>query len=78
LQELEASGHKRVFITGGNQVYSLCAERCTMLMMRTFDKEAKPVGKVVEFPMYRFDGMKLIMCERWDDSITETYVKERP
>lgn len=75
LTKLEADGHQRVFIIGGNQVYSLFAPYCTMLMLRTFNKDAKPLGKTVEFPMYRFDGMKLIMREQWDDSITETYVK---
>ena len=71
LSELEYQGNTHVFIVGGAKLFELTGNRCSTLMLRTFNK---PYEGDVLFPDV-FDCMKLVMVEHWDDSVTETYIR---
>ena len=75
INKLNADGVPRLYIVGGRQILETYDFLFDMLLLRTFDfnVDTKAEDEVVMFPTEILQRTKLVMSERWDDSVTETY-----
>lgn len=75
---LTGKGVARLFVIGGGKLFETMGFMCNTFMIRTFNFQICTIGMedMVFLPIGLLAGTKMIMRETWDDSITETYVRQ--
>lgn len=70
LAKLSSFHARKAFVIGGAELFETMMPMCNVVMLRTFNEDH---AGDVKFPSHLLEGRKLILSEKWNDSITETY-----